>query len=483
MSATHAKPVLVWCTNDLRLTDNEALSAAVATGNALLFCYVLDDSLPLSSAGAASRWWLHQSLAELAGRIEELGGKLLLRRGPLVPTLAELVTEAGASRVFASRSFVPDLAAAQQKLEIELRQSGVRLTLCPGSLLFDPAAIRTASGSPFRVFTPFSKACLDAGVTSDPLAAPGPVHFFPTSIESERLDSWRLRPVSPNWARGFESSWHPGEIGAHARLDRFLDGPLSSYPTLRDRPDLDGTSKLSPHLHFGELSPRQVWQAVSLKAHAEPACEVAAQSYLRQILWREFSQHLLWHWPDLSEAPLRPEFARFPWRDDAAGLAAWQKGQTGYPIVDAGTRELWTTGWMHNRVRMIAASFLVKDLLVPWQRGAEWFLDTLVDADPGNNAASWQWVAGCGTDAAPYFRIFNPVTQSRKFDPEGAYIKRWVPELRDLAAEHVHEPAAAPSDALSRAGIRLGSNYPHPLVNHATARKGALDAYQAIKRG
>lgn len=315
-----------------------------------------------------------------------------------------------------------------------------------------------------------------------PLPVPPVMRFAQAELASDSLADWRLRPVQPDWAAGFDARWTPGESGAGRCLERFLAGDLARYAGERDRPDHDGTSTLSPYLHFGELSPRQVWHAV--RQHAVHAAMPAdrAEPFLRQLGWREFSYHLLHHWPDLPAAAFRPGFAAFPWQDNAALLRRWQQGRTGYPIVDAGMRQLWQTGWMHNRIRMIAASFLVKDLLIPWQRGEAWFWDTLVDADLANNAAGWQWVAGSGADAAPYFRIFNPVLQSRKFDPQGTYIRRWVPELAGLAARHIHEPWSASGAALAEAGIELGRDYPEPLVDHAAARRRALDAYASLPR-
>jgi deoxyribodipyrimidine photo-lyase len=287
-------------------------------------------------------------------------------------------------------------------------------------------------------------------------------------------------PSKPDWAGGLRDAWQPGEAEARKRLTAFLDGPIGDYAVLRDRPDLAATSRLSPHLHFGEISPAQCWHAASIKSGKGEA--KGAGTFLRELVWREFSYHLLFHNPDLPDAPFRREFAAFPWaRDHGDMLRDWQLGRTGYPIVDAGMRELWTTGWMHNRVRMIAASFLIKNLMIPWQAGEAWFWDTLVDADLANNAASWQWVAGSGADAAPYFRIFNPVTQGLKFDPDGAYVRRWVPELSRLAAPDIHCPWESPATVLAAAGVRLGKTYPHPIVDHRAARLRALEAYEHVK--
>jgi deoxyribodipyrimidine photo-lyase len=347
------------------------------------------------------------------------------------------------------------------------------------SLLNHPNAVMTQGGSPFKVFTPFWKASSRLGEPPVPAAVPHSINFASDLPASQPLDELRLLPSAPDWAGGLRSEWQPGESGAHARLEA-LDPVLQAYGEHRDRPDMDGSSRLSPHLHFGEISVRQLWHTVRAM-EARLQATRGAEMLLRQLYWRDFSAYLLYHFPTLPEQPLRGEFEHFPWADDETALSAWRKGMTGYPIVDAGMRQLWAAGWMHNRVRMIAASFLVKDLLIPWQRGADWFLDTLVDADLGNNSASWQWVAGCGTDAAPYFRIFNPVLQGRKFDPQGAYVRRWVPELAGLPDQHIHDPWNAPSEALASAGITLGEQYPEPIVDHGAARDAALEAYQAIR--
>jgi deoxyribodipyrimidine photo-lyase len=296
--------------------------------------------------------------------------------------------------------------------------------------------------------------------------------------QSEALDSWKLRPRNPDWAKGFHI-WSPGEAGAAEQLERFLEHRLTGYARDRDRPDLPGTSRLSPHLHFGEISPAQAWRAVAGAVARGAAPSADGEAYLRELGWREFCRHLLFHFPDLPSQPWRTEFERFPWRSDAAGLRAWQRGETGYPIVDAGMRELWATGWMHNRVRMIIASFLTKHLLLPWQEGKAWFWDTLVDADLANNAANWQWVAGSGADAAPFFRIFNPVLQGARFDPDGEYVKRWIPELARLPAPDIHRPWSY--DRLGPAGVVLGKTYPEPIVDHAAARARALEAYARVK--
>jgi deoxyribodipyrimidine photo-lyase len=473
-------PVIHWFRQDLRLEDNPALRAAVAAEGPVIPVYILDDQTPGKWAlGGASRWWLHYSLCALRESLRALGSDLVLRRGPPVDVLAQLIAETGAATVFMTRCYEPHAAALEPDLAQALKSQGVGLRRFGGNLLFEPEAIENREGRPYRVFTPFYKAFqakpwgIQAADRPDVIPRPT---AFPSS---DRLEEWALTPTAPDWSVGLRETWTPGEAGARARLSDFLEAHVQDYVAQRDRPDTTGTSRLSPHLHFGEISPRTCWQQARLAAEQSEGGDGHA-GFLRELVWREFSYHLLHHLPEIPASPLRPEFARFPWRDDAEHLAAWQRGRTGYPIVDAGMRELWHTGWMHNRVRMIAASFLVKDLLIPWQSGAAWFWDTLVDADLANNSASWQWVAGCGADAAPFFRIFNPVTQGEKFDSGGLYVRRWVPELANVPDRYLHKPWTAPESILERAGVILGKDYPHPVVDHAAARHQALAAFKSL---
>ncbi len=478
-----AAPILLWFRQDLRLTDNRALSAALATGRPVMPVYVLDDDTPGPwRLGGASRWWLHQSLASLGRDLQKLGSRLILKRGLTPRVLAALAEEIGAAAVDATRSYEPWALDLEQGLAVQLEAGGCSFKRFSGSLLFEPETLRTKAGDPFRVFTPFYKACLNLELPKPPLPRPEHIPCPEVWPESDRLEGWSLTPKCPDWAKGFHEHWQPGEAGAKDRLSRFLDEAMAGYGDQRDRPDKPGTSRLSPHLHFGEISPHQCWHAVEDRLAGDRLGSNGGGSFLRELVWREFSYHLLFHWPDLPEKAFRPEFEAFPWDDNAAGLDAWQRGRTGYPIVDAGMRELWQTGWMHNRVRMITASFLIKHLLIPWQAGEAWFWDALVDADLANNSASWQWVAGSGADAAPYFRIFNPLLQGKKFDPRGDYVRRFVPELETLDTAYLHAPWEAPSHVLKAAGIVLGETYPHPIVNHGTARKRALEAYQAIRK-
>ena len=471
-----ASPSLYWLRQDLRLTDNAALTAAAAAGP-VIFLYVLDDETPGDwRLGGASRWWLHQSLTALGGKLP-----LTLRRGAADKVIAEVLKETGATSLHFTRGYSPWSGALERRVKNVADTAGATCHRYGGFLLHEPEAIRNGSGEPYRVYTPFSKACFAAGEPK-PLKPVPRFEAWTGTLKSDRLEDWGLTPSKPDWAQGFSRFWTPGEAGAAARLKEFIADGIAHYADERDRPDRDVTSRLSAHLHFGEISPAQCWHGVrAAQVQQGGTLDKTAEKFLKEVLWREFSYHLLHHWPTLPEKPFRPEFAGFPWSENPTALKAWQRGLTGYPIVDAGMRELWASGIMHNRVRMIAASFLIKDLLIPWTEGERWFWDTLVDADIGNNAASWQWVAGCGADAAPYFRIFNPVLQGEKFDPRGDYVRKWVPELARLPDQFIHKPWEAPRLVLQAAGVELGRNYPHPLVDHGAARDKALAAFQEIK--
>ena len=473
---------LVWFRSDLRIADNPALTAAARDGAVIpVFIHSPGEEAPWAPGGA-SRWWLHHSLERLARDLRDVGSRLILRVAEdSQGELAALARECGAQRVVWNRRYEPALIARDQEIKTALRACGIAADSFNAALLHEPWEVANKSGDPYQVFTPYWRHCLSQGEPDVPLdapvALPGPA-VWPRSLELERL---ALLPRI-DWADGMRAAWTPGARGAIEGLERFLEAAFAAYQDRRNRPDLPGTSRLSPHLHFGEIGPRQIWHAARHFAgtHGLDASWPHSQ-FLAEIGWREFAHHLIYHFPHTPVEPLRASFAQFPWRDDAAGLAAWQRGRTGYPIVDAGMRELWQTGWMHNRVRMIAASFLVKDLLQPWNAGAAWFWDTLVDADLAANTLGWQWVTGCGADAAPYFRIFNPSGQGAKFDPEGLYVRRYVPELARLPDQWIHEPWRAPPGILHEAGVRLGVDYPFPIVDHGVARLRALEALSLTK--
>ncbi len=478
------RPTIHLFQRDFRIADNPALSAAASAGPVIPL-YVLDDGASGEWAmGAASRWWLHGSLASLQSDLRQRGSDLVLRRGDAVAIVTSLLEETQAAAVHMTRAHEPLARQLETRLKTLCNRQGVAFRRYPGSLLAEPEEIRSKSGEGFRVFTPFYRALTDKPPRA-PLPAPLLLSAPAQWPASDDLDAWGLLPRAPDWARGLRATWTPGEKVAQARVRRMIERGLGSYIEGRDRPDRAATSMLSPSLRFGEISPRQCWQALSMAAEGDARLAAGANALLRQLAWREFFHHLLYHWPDLAEAPLRSEFGEFPWDSDAARAAkrlrAWTRGQTGYPIVDAGMRQLWETGWMHNRVRMITASFLTKHLLIHWRLGANWFWDTLVDADLANNSGGWQWVAGSGADAAPYFRIFNPVLQGQKFDPDGAYVRRFAPELARLPERYIHAPWEAPAECLAAAGVRLGVDYPMPIIDHATARRQALAAWRNMK--
>lgn len=473
-------PVIVWFRRDLRLADHPALSAAARSGRPLLPVFILSVATA-SHIGGASRWWLHGSLSEISAALQAHDSRLILRTGDPAVILAELARETGAKALFFNRSWQPDERHSEQEVRSAL-DGVLEMKDFPGDCLHEPGSILSAAGKPLRVFTPFWRACLKKGESAAPIATPRQWLSWAGRVRTDQLQEWRLRPSSPDWAGGLTECWQPGEGFAASALERLVDSRLEGYGRNRDRADLDGTSRLSPHLHFGEISPRQLWQAVYSILAGSPRLSTDGEAFLRQLGWREFSLHLLHFWPELPRREFQPGLAGFPWRRHRRALLCWQQGKTGYPLVDAGMRELWATGWMHNRVRMIVASFLVKHLLIDWRQGEAWFQDTLVDADEANNAASWQWIAGCGADAAPWFRIFNPVLQGQKFDPQGHYVKKWLPELTALPPRFVHAPWKAPATILQSAGIRLGKEYPRPMVNHDTARLRALAAWRDLRQ-
>jgi deoxyribodipyrimidine photo-lyase len=469
-------PTLLWFRQDLRVHDQAALRAAAAQGP-VVPVYVLDKSVDWA-AGGASRWWLHGSLVSLAADLKKLGAALVLRRGDAAKIIAGLAEEIGAVTVHAGFAHEPAWRARDAALAAALEKSGRHLVLHRVATLADPEKIRSRTGTIYGMYTPFARAVEEAGEPADPVGAPGKLKTTASPPASDTLEDWALLPTTPDWAAGFRETWTPGEAGAMARLTEFLDHAVEEYDVGRNLPGKHGTSMLSPHLHFGEISPNTAWHGCRQRGGGE-----GRKTFLRELIWRDFSAYLLRHHDRMPDEPLRPAFAKLSWRTDKKALKAWQRGQTGVPIVDAGMRQLWQIGWMHNRVRMITGSFLVKHLLLSWQEGEAWFWDTLVDGDLASNATNWQWVSGVGIDAQPYFRVFNPVSQSEKFDGDGAYVRRYVPEIAELPDRYLHAPWSAPPMVLAQAGVVLGKTYPAPIVDLAEGRMRALDVYKRAAKG
>jgi deoxyribodipyrimidine photo-lyase len=471
------KIALLWFRQDLRLSDNPSLIHAIDHGFRIIPIFILDDENAGSwKRGGATRWWLHESLKALN---TELDGHMVFRKGDAARIMPDLVKETAASAVFWGRCYEPWRIARDKSLKTDLKAQGVTVETFNASLLWEPWEVSKDDGTPYKVFTPFfRKGCLGRGEPDADRPTPSNIAYAPFDAKGT-LDNLELLPRI-NWHEEMAEIWKPGEAGAKERLETFLRSGLKNYKEDRNRPDFENVSRLSPHLHFGEISPRTVWHAAKT-AGAAQGLEKDTDHFCSELGWREFSYSLLYYNPDLTHEPLQPKFKQFPWNDNKAMLKAWQKGQTGIPIVDAGMRQLWRTGWMHNRVRMIVGSVLIKNMLLHWIEGEHWFWDTLVDADLANNAASWQWVTGCGADAAPYFRIFNPVTQGEKFDPDGAYVRHFVPELADMPKEFIHKPWEASPLILKAAGVSLGKNYPAPIVDLKASRDAALAAFQSLK--
>ncbi|MEM7663020.1 MAG: deoxyribodipyrimidine photo-lyase [Pseudomonadota bacterium] len=473
--------VIVWFRRDLRLADNPALNAACRTGQPVIPVYIREPSSNgKRSTGGASKWWLNKSLNSLSRSLSERGAELILRTGESMEVLSDLIAETGSNTIFWNRRYGLAEREADSALKKSLSEKGIEAESFNGNLLTEPWTIKTGSGGHFRVFTPYWK-----NVRANyelPQAFDAPTSIVSKGVSSEKLEDWKLHPSNPDWSTGFDEQWSPGESGAHQRLEAFLVRAIDSYNDDRNRPDIEtGTSGLSPHLAFGEIAPTQIWRATKSLIDAGSVLEESAMVFLSEIVWREFSYVLLYHYPKLATENYNRNFDVMPWRESDADYKAWCMGRTGYPMVDAGMRQLWQTGWMHNRVRMIVASFLTKHLLLPWQLGEDWFWDTLVDADPASNAASWQWTAGTGADAAPYFRVFNPITQGQKFDETGNYVRKWCPELAKLPNKYLFSPWEADPVTLAAAGVELGTTYPHPIVDHKTGRERALAAYEEVK--
>lgn len=464
---------ICWFRQDLRLNDNPALLAAADRGEVLPVFILDDDNGDKWRLGAASRLWLHYSLRSLNKSLE---GTLNIHRGRAEEIIPRLCRDHHIDQVFWNRCYEPWRIERDRNIKNRLELQSVNAHSFNGSLLWEPWQILKKDGSPYKIFTPFYKKARAQGQSAleDPQSTPLNLSLYRADPSGIALEDLELRPDHP-WCGKIEGHWRIGEENSLLALDTFLESRLTNYRKGRDFPAISATSKLSPHLHFGELSPRQVWQRVS-----EVGYDDNVETFKSQLGWREFSYYLLYHFPHLPESNLKPQFDRFPWWLNGQWLRCWQQGLTGYPLVDAGMRELWQTGYMHNRVRMIVASFLVKNLLIDWRHGADWFWDCLVDADLASNSASWQWVAGCGTDAAPFFRIFNPVSQGQKFDPHGTYTRGFVPELKDLPDKYLFSPWKAPSSILEQAGIRLGEDYPYPLVDLQQSRKKALDSLKHV---
>ena len=454
-------PVLLWFRQDLRLSDQAALAAAVQDG-AVIPVYILDDDTPRQWAmGGASRWWLHHSLASLDTSLRAMGSRLILRRGRCADVLAELAKQTGARRVHGLHHYEPWWRNAEKAVGKTLD-----LILHDGGLLLPPGAVRTGAGGIYRIYTPFSRAVMEHMPPPDPISRVRTIAAPTSWPQSDDLASWDLLPTDPDWASGFSGDWSPGEEGARANVAAFVD-EVGDYPTARNLPSVEGTSRLSPHLHFGEVSPAYVW-------HRILSSKKDATVFLKELIWRDYAHTQICQFPTYGSANARGEFDALPWRDlreARSDFSAWKRGRTGYPIVDAGMRQLRATGWMHNRVRMIAASFLIKHLLIDWRHGADWFWDTLVDADYANNSVNWQWVAGSGVDANLFTRIMAPLSQSDKFDAAG-YIRQWVPELAELSDDVIHDPQAHDVKP---------SAYPEKIIGHREGRERALAAYRQMK--
>jgi len=473
---------IFWFRRDLRLLDNPALALAAKESEQLIPLYIFaPEEEKKWRPGEASNWWLHHSLVSLDKSLRKKGSSLVIEDGSSQEVLLELVKKHKVERVYWNRLYDPETVKRDKNIKKVLSEVGVEAASLNGYLLTEPWEIKNGSGKCYKVYTPYSKNIFKSYNCPTKFSVPSKLSSPEKIASSEKefclaLEKLNLLPVIA-WDKEFYEHWTPGEKGASKLVKHFSGKADRNYSDNRDIPSIDGTSLLSPHLHFGEVSPQQIWREVS----ESEISSAEKHSYLRQLIWRDFAFSLLFNFPETSDKPLRPEFKKFPWKKNRKQLIAWQKGQTGYPLVDAGMRQLWRTGWMHNRVRMVAGSLLVKHLLQPWQEGAKWFWDTLLDADLANNSMGWQWVAGSGADAAPYFRVFNPVRQGERFDVEGTYVKKWVPELSEVPKKWIHCPWDAPESVLKEASVRLGSTYPYPLVEPSEGRARALEAYDNFR--
>ena len=477
---------IVWFRDDLRLQDNPALYLACESAENVLPVFIFDEqAMGKWKIGGASRWWLQKSLESLQHQLKKYGSDLLILKGESLDVLSQIIKQTQSTAVYWNRRYTPGLIESDKLIKKKLTQGGISVKSQEGNLLIEPWRILNQSALPYKVYTPFWKRLQKELVVSPPAIVPEPasIPHLPVKMpDSLDIDELKLYDTSINWAANFSDFWTPGSVGADKALEKFITESISVYPEQRDFPFVDLTSHLSAHLHFGELSVKQVWLVIWQQIeHGDRKDVNALWAYLRQLAWREFCHYLLFQFPGIDHKPFNKTFKNFEWRSDMRLLKKWQHGQTGYPLIDAGMRQLWHTGWMHNRVRMVCASFLTKHLMIHWREGAQWFWDTLVDADLANNSCGWQWVAGSGADAAPYFRIFNPILQSRKFDAQGGYIRQWVPELENLDKRHIHAPWEAESAVLAKAGIELGKTYPHIIIEHPVARQRALDAYARLR--
>lgn len=472
-------PSILLFQQDLRVEDNPALHAAVRHGKEIIPLFIWspeeEEHWPL---GGASKWWLHHSLLSLKSDLEKVGLTLFLRKGNFLTVIQQVIEETHADTVLWNRRYEPYAMERELRIKQALERKNIKAESFNAALLYEPWTVANKNGMPYQVFTSFWKTCLAMPAPEAPSGIPKSAKLYRHSFHSETVEDLKLLPKH-SWDSGIRHFWSPGTNHAKKLLHQFLEQPILEYQQSRDFPNIKGISCLSPHLHFGEISSRMIRHEVLKRYQGD---EDGVKCFLKQLVWREFAYHLLYHFPRTPEYPLRDNFNAFPWKNDQKALQAWQKGLTGYPIVDAGMRQLWKIGWMHNRVRMVVGSFLVKDLLISWVEGARWFWDTLVDADLANNTLGWQWVGGCGADAAPYFRIFNPITQGETFDPNGDYVREWVPELANLPNKWIHQPWNAPEMILRISGVTLGKTYPFPIVNHQIARDEALEAFDIVKK-
>ena len=463
---------IAWLRTDLRIADNPALSAAAKAGERVIALYIHEDTPGVRPPGAAARWWIHNSLVSLSADLAERGIELVVHSGPSEKAVLAAVEEFKSEAVFWNRRYAPGECAVDARIKDDLKHRGVTVESFAAHVLVEPWDIATLQGKPYSVFTPFWKALQDKVI-------PQPLHR-PDARKSIKASAIDAGYSTPHWAEKLAPYWRIGEAAAQQALDDFLADKVDDYPEGRDIPGRDATSRLSPHLRHGEISPRQVWHTAMAEAHAHPAKAEKIKKFLSELAWRDFNYHQLFHRPDITTQPMQPKYAGMDWRDPGAALAAWQRGQTGLPIVDAGMRQLWATGYMQNRVRMLVASLLAKNLLIDWRLGEQWYWDCLVDGDVASNPGNWQWVAGSGLDASPYFRIFNPVTQGERFDGDGQYVRHWVPELAKLPDKFIHEPAEAPADVLKAAGVVLDKAYPRPIVDLKLSRTRALEAAKGL---